>query len=453
MGQVGGTADTARRHRLAMLGRFRYRLLGASLIGVFLPAVLSTQGNLYWRFGGSTIDTLTCTFAAMSIGAFILLRMARYPGVRSLSFILSTFAATYAITLAVVLLLRLDYSRAQFGLSFVLTVAWFYFAEAAARNARRIRLLLLPFGAADRLTDLTQVDWIVARTEEQLSLPLTNGATAGGRHITEWAGNERHQWKLPPGVSGIVTDLRADLPASWERFVADCALRGVPIFHSKEVTESLTGTVEVEHLSENTFGTLLPNSVFFRAKGVVDAIVALIAAPAALLITAAAAIAIKLEDGGPIIFSQPRVGYRGETFMILKLRTMRVDADLGPLFTKSGDSRITKVGRFLRKYRIDELPQIINVLRGEMSWIGPRPEAAPLASWYASKIPFYSYRHIVRPGITGWAQVHQGNVAEIDGATGKLRFDFFYIKHFSPWLDVLILAKTVRIILTGFGAR
>ena len=88
-----------------------------------------------------------------------------------------------------------------------------------------------------------------------------------------------------------------------------------------------------------------------------------------------------------------------------------------------------------------------------MSWIGPRPEAAYLSQWYESKIPFYSYRHIVRPGITGWAQVNQGNVAQIDGATGKLHYDFFYIKNFSPWLDLLIYAKTIRIILTGFGAR
>ena len=115
--------------------------------------------------------------------------------------------------------------------------------------------------------------------------------------------------------------------------------------------------------------------------------------------------------------------------------------------------RVTSVGRFLRRYRIDELPQILNILRGEMSWIGPRPEAVPLAEWYESQIPFYAYRHIVRPGITGWALVHQGNVAEIEAATGKLHYDFFYIKYFSPWLDVLIVAKTVGILMSGRGAR
>jgi lipopolysaccharide/colanic/teichoic acid biosynthesis glycosyltransferase len=107
----------------------------------------------------------------------------------------------------------------------------------------------------------------------------------------------------------------------------------------------------------------------------------------------------------------------------------------------------------LRKYRIDEFPQIWNILIGEMSWIGPRPETIVLSRWYEREVPFYCYRHMVAPGITGWAQVNQGNVAEIDAATAKLHYDFYYIKHLSPWLDLLIAGKTVATILTGFGAR
>ena len=106
----------------------------------------------------------------------------------------------------------------------------------------------------------------------------------------------------------------------------------------------------------------------------------------------------------------------------------------------------------MRQYRIDELPQVINILRGEMSWIGPRPEAESLAQKYEQEIPFYAYRHIVRPGISGWAQVHQGNVAAVDAARLKLEYDFFYIKHFSIWLDVVILIKSLRTIVTRFGA-
>ena len=107
----------------------------------------------------------------------------------------------------------------------------------------------------------------------------------------------------------------------------------------------------------------------------------------------------------------------------------------------------------LRRSRIDELPQIINILRGEISWIGPRPEALPLSRWYQSEIPFYRYRHIVRPGITGWAQVSQGHVLEIEDVMKKLSYDFFYISNFSPWIDLLIVVRTIKTMLTGFGSR
>jgi lipopolysaccharide/colanic/teichoic acid biosynthesis glycosyltransferase len=121
--------------------------------------------------------------------------------------------------------------------------------------------------------------------------------------------------------------------------------------------------------------------------------------------------------------------------------------------TKDDDARITRVGTFLRRHRIDELPQILNILKGEMSWIGPRPEAEPLARFYEKQIPFYGYRHMVRPGITGWAQVNQGHVVEVDDIRDKLSYNFFYIKNFSAWLDALIAARTIRILLFGKGAR
>jgi lipopolysaccharide/colanic/teichoic acid biosynthesis glycosyltransferase len=114
---------------------------------------------------------------------------------------------------------------------------------------------------------------------------------------------------------------------------------------------------------------------------------------------------------------------------------------------------VTRVGRFLRRTRIDELPQIWNILRGEMSWIGPRPEATSLSSWYEGELAFYRYRHIVRPGISGWAQVNQGHVSSIDDVNHKLRFDFYYIKNISYWLDVLIFFKTLRVVLNGFGSK
>ena len=166
---------------------------------------------------------------------------------------------------------------------------------------------------------------------------------------------------------------------------------------------------------------------------------------------------IRLDSPGPILFRQKRIGYRGHTFTVFKLRTMLVNAPpddaRAAAMTRSNDDRITRIGAILRRYRIDELPQILNILRGEMSWIGPRPEAVPLSSWYEKELPFYRYRHIVRPGITGWAQVNQGHVAEVDDVLWKLRYDFYYVKNYSFWLDLMILARTVMTVLSGFGAR
>jgi lipopolysaccharide/colanic/teichoic acid biosynthesis glycosyltransferase len=168
-------------------------------------------------------------------------------------------------------------------------------------------------------------------------------------------------------------------------------------------------------------------------------------------------IAIRLDSPGPAIFRQTRIGYRGRPFTMYKLRTMKVaepkaQEEREHAMTKRGDDRITRVGHFLRVTRLDELPQLINILKGEMGWIGPRPEAAPLSAWYEAEIPFYSYRHIVRPGITGWAQVNQGHVAAVEDVSHKLHYDFYYIKNFSPWLDIVIALKTLKTIKTGFGA-
>jgi len=121
--------------------------------------------------------------------------------------------------------------------------------------------------------------------------------------------------------------------------------------------------------------------------------------------------------------------------------------------TTSQDRRVTRLGRWLRKSRIDELPQIWNIMRGEMGWIGPRPEARVLSEWYEQEIPFYRYRHVVPPGVTGWAQVRQGHIADIDGVRQKLAYDFYYIRHFSFWLDFTIALLTLRTMITGYGHR
>ena len=143
----------------------------------------------------------------------------------------------------------------------------------------------------------------------------------------------------------------------------------------------------------------------------------------------------------------------GKTFRVFKFRSMTVDHQGGHFTLKDEADRITRVGRVIRKYRLDELPQFLNVIKGDMSLIGPRPESSALAEWYDHEVPFFAYRHIVRPGISGWAQVMHGYAAGVEEMNDKIAYDFYYIKHFSFWLDLLIWYKTLRTILTGFGSR
>jgi lipopolysaccharide/colanic/teichoic acid biosynthesis glycosyltransferase len=180
--------------------------------------------------------------------------------------------------------------------------------------------------------------------------------------------------------------------------------------------------------------------------------------PVALPVMAGCALAIRLHDGAPVLFRQRRIGRAGREIIVNKFRTMHLMGELDEdsreaAMTGDGDVRITPLGHFLRRSRLDELPQLWNILKGEMSFIGPRPEAHVLSNWYTSEIPFYRYRHVVRPGISGWAQVNQGHVAQVDEVHLKLQYDFFYIKYFSPWLDLLILFRTIKTMLTGWGAR
>ncbi len=242
------------------------------------------------------------------------------------------------------------------------------------------------------------------------------------------------------------------MPPEWERLLAACALAGIPVFHVKQIQESLTGRVQIEHLSENNLGSLLPSPGYFKLKRAIDWITSLVALVVLLPLLVLLGIIIRLDSPGPAIYRQIRVGYRGSTFTMYKFRSMYT-ARTGKDFTSLNDDRITRIGRFIRKYRIDELPQILNILRGEMSWIGPRPEAKKLSESYGEDIPFYAYRHIVRPGITGWAQVVQGYGASLTEVTDKLYYDFYYIKNFSLWIDILIAMKTVKTLLTGFGSR
>jgi exopolysaccharide biosynthesis polyprenyl glycosylphosphotransferase len=260
---------------------------------------------------------------------------------------------------------------------------------------------------------------------------------------------------LDPGIT-LVVDLRAVLSDEMARFVSSCNLAGIPMRSLVSAYEEHTGRLAIVHLLEGWELTvpLDTSALYVQSKRIGDLAFVMLAAPLALLIGLLIGAAIKLDSRGPVIFKQRRIGKEGEPFTLYKFRTMHVHHQDGTArFAREGDHRLTRVGHLLRKVRVDELPQLWNVLRGDLSLVGPRPEQGPFVERFSDTIPFYTHRHLVRPGITGWAQVNFGYADNDADTIEKLSYDLYYVKHLSPWLDIEILGRSVWTVLSGYGAR
>jgi sugar transferase (PEP-CTERM system associated) len=237
-----------------------------------------------------------------------------------------------------------------------------------------------------------------------------------------------------------------------------CRTFGVRVTDLSAFYERMRGEMPVEALKASwlIYGKGFRQGLLRRTvKRAFDVAMSALLLVLALPVILVAAIAIFFESPGPVIFRQERVGRGGRTFVLLKLRSMRADAesDGKPRWASVQDDRITPVGRLIRKLRIDELPQLWNVLKGEMSLIGPRPERPGFVEELSKQIPFYAVRHTVHPGITGWAQVRCEYGASVEDAKRKLQFDLYYVKNHSLVLDLLVAVETIRVVLSGKGAR
>lgn len=404
----------------------RVQLAGV-LAASFLPFAIRffSEGNPQ-----ILVTTLIGCVIAVCFATFTFRGVSTYPGAEYSAYIVPSFAFSFGALILIFISGRFQYSLSILFGSFIASVVWMYVVYFKIQRARDLRIGIINDFDSDYVRELDHVRWY----------PLSDPSAS------------------VDGLVAVAVDLRTDLPDEWERRLADYALSGLPVYHIKHLYESLTGRVDLEQLSESSFGSLSPISAYMSLKHALDWILAVIALIVLMPILLVIAAAICLDSSGPALFRQRRIGYRGLPFTVYKFRTMRTLSSEGgdarnAAMTQADDARITQLGTWLRKTRIDELPQLLNVLRGEMSWIGPRPEAQVLSEWYEQEIPFYRYRHIVRPGITGWAQVNQGHVAEIADVKSKLHYDFYYVKHFSPWIDLLIVARTIRTMVTGFGAR
>ncbi len=274
---------------------------------------------------------------------------------------------------------------------------------------------------------------------------------------------------LPPGsLVDVVRNLRVDevIVAVRERRggvlslreLLDCKLAGIRILDLSSFFERVQGQVRLDALRASWliygdgFRQGWSRTFVKRCFDLVVGTALLLLASPVMLLTA---LLILLEDGAPIFYSQERVGRGGRSFRVIKFRSMRRDAekDGKPRWASSNDDRVTRIGRLIRKLRIDELPQLFNVLAGEMSLVGPRPERPYFVDQLTQQIPFYAVRHCVKPGVTGWAQVRYQYGASVDDAAEKLQYDLYYVKNHSLILDTLVLFETVRVVLTGEGAH
>ncbi len=343
------------------------------------------------------------------------------------------------------------------GLS-ILTVALLGWRSAYGWLIRQpyLRERVYVLGSGDRAAKLVEI----MRSQPELGMEVVGwaGAIASDSLTRESLGDGLTDQVKKREVDRVIValeDRRGTMPV---RELLDLKLHGIKVEDAAGIIEKISGKIEVESLYPSWLifsqGFRL-NPAFMFVRRLVSFGVALVCFLIFLPFLPVIALLIKFTSHGPVFYRQKRVGKNGKVFVCYKLRTMRADAeaDKGPTWADDDDPRITPVGRLLRYSRLDELPQLWNVLRGDMGFVGPRPERPEFVEWLSREIPYYNLRHVIRPGVTGWAQVRYQYGASVEESQEKLKYDLYYIKHMSLSLDLLIFLETAKIILLGRGAR
>lgn len=402
-----------------------YDLLVTSVVFILASNVAWNDWRL-WTQPTVFIQAL-CLVGVLVGGKWLLLRRPFRTSVDRLALSILWFLFVFLGLLSWIIFTRSYYSRSFLLVSFALLLAWQVLDALVVRSrAQSPRLVAVPSDLTKRLS------------------------AKSGLHIRVLS-----EPKVDFPIDAIVVDMHDELSEAWVRFLAESTANGIPVYHAASIYEAATSRVALDYAHADWLRELfLGSAAYLPVKRALDIVFVLLSLPVVVPVCLVVALAVRLSSPGPVLFWQERVGERGRVFRMVKFRSMRVDAERdGAQFASGDDDRITSVGRILRRYRLDELPQLWNVLKGDMSIVGPRPEQVTFAREFERQIPFYQWRHRVKPGITGWAQVQQGYAAGVEDTIEKLEFDLYYVKHLSLWLDLSVLLRTVRIILTGFGAR
>jgi exopolysaccharide biosynthesis polyprenyl glycosylphosphotransferase len=446
-----------RRHQRALASeraRHQHSQLLWGLLGTSCLALAWVLG-LGWReLGWVTVDfsrTVLACLLPYGVAAHLLYRGAHLPAAERSGLLLVTTAVPFVLTPLGFALLQVPYSRSALLLCYLLTTLWFWLGDRWLIAPRALRLLYWHESQPRQLQMLlTQLG------------PEVQAAAEQRLRLVRWPAHWQQQpERCPPvlavqGALGDAPTTACDVPAhelaERRAILTTLKLHHVRLYSAQAVAEALSGRVPDSVLASELWQPD-GNPAYDLLKRALDVTAVLLTLPLTLPLAAGVALAIRLDSPGPALFSQWRTGLHGRAFRLHKFRSMRHTAHDTPQFASERDKRITRLGAFLRKSRLDEIPQLWNVLRGDMSLIGPRPEQTAFVRQFAEQIPSYPYRHLVRPGLTGWAQVQQGYAASTEETAVKLSYDLYYVTHYSLAMDLLILAKTLRTVFTGRGAR
>ena len=286
--------------------------------------------------------------------------------------------------------------------------------------------------------------------------PQKLGAERGGVRVL---GSTEYLMSFLKGIDVVVVAITHNLSQDLYRRLVEAKMKGVMVYEMPSFCEEIIERIPVNHVSDLWFvyvpiSGVRRNLYNMKIKRIADLLLSLLGLLITLPIMLLMALAIKCESAGPVFYVQRRIGWNSQPFDLVKLRTMKVGFDSDRQYAgRKEDPRITRIGRIMRFFRIDEIPQMWNVIKGEMSFIGPRALIEAEVDEFSPQIPYFSLRHSIRPGITGWAQINYPHGATIRDALAKLEYDLYYIKNLSPLLDLIILARTVKTVLIGQGAR
>lgn len=421
-------SQQAHRQRTHLVWSF----LGLMMIGL---AYLISQGLEYSGLATPVFSrTVLACALPYALAAHLLYRGAHMPAAERTSLLLVTTGLPYLLTPLIFALLQQPYSRGAIALTYLLTTFWFWLADRWFQRHRPVKLVYIDDSIPSQMQSL-----------------LTNSSNRQRLQLIAWP---PHWTDLSqaPACEGALIDPHAVASPKRSHLLTQLKLNHIRLYSPEALSESMTGRLSQTTLSNELWQTD-GNPAYDLFKRILDFSIVLILMPLWYPLGLLVALAVKIDSPGPAIYSQIRTGLHGKPFRIYKFRSMRFEPLAQVQFAQKDDPRITRLGHFIRKTRLDEIPQLWNILRGDMSLIGPRPEQEKFVNQFAEQIPSYPYRHLVRPGLTGWAQVQQGYAASADETVIKLSYDLYYVTHYSLAMDLLIVLKTIKTVLTGHGAR